>query len=236
MSVTYEVRYSDSAFVYNLGWSRADDDGVNYLPADSNCYLFVMKRRGETSIAFGGPLTRVLPLPVLAETEWFGIRFKLGTFLPHLPPSEIVDDVAFLPEASSKSFWLHGSAWEYPTHENADTFIDRLVREGLLVRDPVIECAMQGEPNYLSPRALQRRFLKATGLTQSYVLRIERAQKAAALLQQDVSILDTMHEAGYFDQPHLTRSLKHFFGQTPAEMLRSPLPGQDAAFVQDRVP
>src|SRR5215510_13101807 len=189
MSVTYEVRYSDSAFVHNLGWSRAENDGVNFLPADSNCYLFVMKERCETSIAFGGPLTKVLPLPVVADTEWFGIRFKLGTFISHLPPGKIVDNVAFLPEASGKSFWMHGSAWEYPTYENADTFIDRLVREGLLMRDPLIESAMQSEPSYLSPRALQRRFLKATGLTQSYVLRIERAQKAAALLQQEVSIL-----------------------------------------------
>jgi hypothetical protein len=29
-----------------------------------------------------------------------------------------------------------------------------------------------------------------------------------------------MYAAGYFDQPHLTRSLKHFIGQTPAHMIR----------------
>ncbi len=34
-----------------------------------------------------------------------------------------------------------------------------------------------------------------------------------------VSILDAVHEAGYFDQSHLTRSLKHFIGLTPAQII-----------------
>jgi AraC-like DNA-binding protein len=34
------------------------------------------------------------------------------------------------------------------------------------------------------------------------------------------SIADVTHEAGYFDQPHLTRSLKRLIGQTPAVLLR----------------
>ena len=43
---------------------------------------------------------------------------------------------------------------------------------------------------------------------------------ATNLLTQGISILDTVHEAGYFDQAHLTRSLKHFIGQTPARIIR----------------
>jgi methylphosphotriester-DNA--protein-cysteine methyltransferase len=39
-------------------------------------------------------------------------------------------------------------------------------------------------------------------------------------LKQGVSILDTVHEAGYFDQAHLTRSLKYLIGQTPAKIAR----------------
>jgi methylphosphotriester-DNA--protein-cysteine methyltransferase len=57
-------------------------------------------------------------------------------------------------------------------------------------------------------------------LTQGYIRQIERARHALALLQQGASILDTVHNAGYFDQPHLTRSLKHFMGQTPAQIVR----------------
>jgi AraC-like DNA-binding protein len=37
-------------------------------------------------------------------------------------------------------------------------------------------------------------------------------------LRQGVSILDTVEQAGYADQPHLTRSLKRLIGQTPAQL------------------
>jgi AraC-like DNA-binding protein len=40
------------------------------------------------------------------------------------------------------------------------------------------------------------------------------------LLKQDVPILDAVHAAGYFDQPHLARSVRHFIGQTPAGIAR----------------
>jgi len=34
------------------------------------------------------------------------------------------------------------------------------------------------------------------------------------------SILDATFEAGYYDQAHLTRSMKHLIGITPAELVR----------------
>jgi AraC-like DNA-binding protein len=64
---------------------------------------------------------------------------------------------------------------------------------------------------------VQYHFLHATGLTYRKIQQITRARRAYALLEQGVSILDTVYEAGYADQPHLTRSLKRFFGQTPAQ-------------------
>jgi AraC-like DNA-binding protein len=41
------------------------------------------------------------------------------------------------------------------------------------------------------------------------------------LLEQGFTIADAIYQAGYADQPHLTRSLKHFVGQTPAQILRT---------------
>jgi len=64
------------------------------------------------------------------------------------------------------------------------------------------------------------RFLQATGLTHKTIRQIERAKHALVLLQQGVPILDVVYQAGYFDQPHLTRSLKHLLGQTPAQIIR----------------
>src|SRR5262245_56264090 len=134
----------------------------------------------------------------------------LGAFMPHLPTNHRVNESLDLPEAAGNSFWLHGSAWPLPEFDNADTFIARLMREGLLVRDPVVEDVLRGGAHAPigSLRSLQRRFLRTTGLTYSSIQQIERAQQALTLLQQGVSILDTVEQIGYADQPHLTRSLR----------------------------
>jgi len=58
----------------------------------------------------------------------------------------------------------------------------------------------------------------ATGLTYKVIAQIERAKQAADLLEQGVSLLDTAYQAGYADQSHMTRSLKHFIGHTPAQI------------------
>jgi AraC-like DNA-binding protein len=137
-----------------------------------------------------------------------------------------VDATLTLPLATSKSFWLGGTAWQFPDYNNADTFINWLVREGLLVRELVVEEALQGHLKDLSLRSVQRRFLRATGITQSAARQIERARSATFLLQQGVSILDTIDHVGYFDQPHLTRSLKYFIGQTPAQIWEKSQPEQ----------
>jgi hypothetical protein len=54
------------------------------------------------------------------------------------------------------------------------------------------------------------------------------------MLRQGLPILDTVEEAGYFDQPHLTRSLKQFVGRTPAEIIRLSQPACQS--VQDAIP
>jgi AraC-like DNA-binding protein len=148
-----------------------------------------------------------------------GITLKLGTFMPDLPPGRLLDrhDVN-LPAATGKSFWLCGSTWEFPTYENVDTFVNRLVRGGLLVRDPLVDDVMQDCPLDLSTRALQYRFQRATGLTHKAVQQIQRARQAAALLEQGCPILDTAYQLGFFDQSHLANSLRRYIGQTPAQI------------------
>jgi AraC-like DNA-binding protein len=146
--------------------------------------------------------------------------------MPHLPASTLVDGDVDLPDASSKSFWLNGSAWQFPSYENADMFVGRLAREDLLARDPVVEAALQGQLMDLSIRTARRHFLQTTGLTQKTIHQIERARYATVLLQEGLSIQAVIYEAGYFDQPHLTRSLKHFIGQTPTQIMQKNEPRQ----------
>ena len=222
MTFLIEDRPSDSSFVKTIWRAQSEDAGSFISIAATYWEMVVTKYRGKTSFTVRGPETKATPLHYQwIGAEWLGIRFKMGAFLPHLPPGHLLDRRdANLPEATSQSFWLQGSAWEFPTFENADTFVERLVREGLLVRDEVVEAVLQGQLQELSVRAVQYRFLQATGLTHRTVQQIERAHHAITLLRHGASILDTVYEAGYFDQPHLTRALKRFTGQTPAQIAR----------------
>jgi hypothetical protein len=222
MTFIYEDRSSDSSFVETIWRAQSERAGSFISLAASHWEMVVTRYRGKTSFTVRGPETKATPLHYQwIGAEWLGIRFKLGTFLPHLPPGKLLDrrDVN-LPQATSQSFWLQGSTWETPTFENADTFVDRLVRGGLLVRDPVVQAVLEGQPQELSVRTVQYRFLEATGLTHRTVQQIARARHALTLLQKGASIPDTVYQAGYFDQPHLTRALKRFTGQTPAQIAR----------------
>jgi AraC-like DNA-binding protein len=221
MIFTLEDRPSDSPFVERIWCAQSERTGDFLSIAMSRWEMVVSRYQDKTYITVRGPETKVTSLPVtIVGTEFFGVRFKVGTVMPHLPASTLVDRDVNLPEASSKSFWLKGSAWQFPSYENADTFVGRLAREDLLARDPVVEAALQGQLQDLSIRTARRHFLRTTGLTQKTIHQIERARYATVLLQEGMSIQDVVYEAGYFDQPHLTRSLKHFIGLTPTQIMQ----------------
>jgi len=180
----------------------------------------VTKHAGRTTLTIRGPETRATPAYCPADSDFVGIQFRAGTLMPHLPAKMLMDrhDLT-LPEAAGQCFWLYGAVWQIPSFENADTFVDWLARDGLVVYDPVVSSALQAQPvRDLSLRSVQRRFLQATGLTHGTVYQINRARFAATLLKQGVTILDVVEQAGYFDQPHLTRSLKRWNGLTPAQI------------------
>jgi hypothetical protein len=226
MTMIFTDRPSDSSFVETIWHARSEQAGSFISLAASTWELVVTRYQGNTTVIVRGPETWAMPLQYRwTGAEWLGIRFKLGTFMPHLPPGHLRDrkDVHLL-AAADRFFWLHGSTWEIPTFENAEAFVDRLVRAGVLVRDPVVEAAVRGHPPMVSPRTLQQHFARATGLTYKTIRQIERARHAQALLEHGVSILDTVGEAGYFDQAHLTNSLKRFLGQTPAHIARGRRP------------
>jgi AraC-like DNA-binding protein len=218
MEFTFENRPSDSPFVEQVWRTYSERDDTFLSRAGSNWEMVVWKYEGEARITVRGPETKAMLAETSADTEFFGIRFKLGTYMPHMPIHKLAGGAQTLPDATGEAFWLHDGVWQLPTFDNADTFVNRLMRAGLLVRDPVVETLMRGQQPDLSPRSLQYRFLHATGLTHNTARQIERAQRAVAMLQQGVSILDTVYDAGYFDQAHLTRSLKRFMGQTPAQI------------------
>jgi len=222
-----EDRASDSPFIERV-WRCHSEGAHPFLSiAASRCELVVSRLGGKITVTVRGPETRATPMgDCPGDGEWLGILLKLGTFLPHLPTATLVDTGVDLPILSRTSFSLFGSVWQLPDYDNADTFVDWLVRKGELARDPVVDASLQGHLKDSDPSTIQRHFRRSTGLTQSAVRQIERARYATHLLQQGFSILDTVLEAGYFDQPHLTRSLKSLIGQTPAQILQKSRPEQ----------
>ena len=222
MEFVFDTRPADSSFVEMVWHTHSERAGTFTSVAVSNWEMVITTFGGKTIITARGPETKASQADFPADAEFVGITFKLGTFMPHLSLKTLLDrQDATLPEASSKSFWLHGSAWELPSFENADVFVDRLIRQGILVRDPVVEAAIQGHTPDMTIRSLQYRFLRATGLTHKTIQQIERARSAVSLLGQGTPISDTAFELGYFDQAHLTNSLKRFIGKTPAQIAQT---------------
>jgi Helix-turn-helix domain len=189
--------------------------------AVSHWEMVVTRQLDKKWLTVRGPETRATTAPVPTDAEYFGIQFSHGTFMPQLAPQQLVDGAVTLPTASPGTCWLDGSAWELPRPENADVFVERLVRAGLLVHDPIVHAAVHDDVVGLSARTVERRVRRATGLTRSTIRQIRRAERAVEMLTDGVDALQVVARAGYADQPHLSRSLKRFVGQTPSRIASS---------------
>jgi AraC-like DNA-binding protein len=216
-----EERSSRSSLVEQTWWARSEPEESFISVAASRWEMCVTRQGDSARLTVRGPHTRATITPIPADAEFFGIRFSLGTFMPNLPPGQLVDRALTLPPATGSSFWLGGSIWDLPGPDDAEAFVDRLVLAGLLVHDPVASAALHGDVAGLSTRSMQRRVSRATGLTRGAIRQIRRAERAVGLLSRGLTACDAARQAGYADQAHLTRSLNRFVGQTPAQIASS---------------
>jgi hypothetical protein len=219
-----EGRLSDSPYVDSIWRGQADADYTLMCPADGRWNICFTRLHGKVQVTVEGPITEAVPRTHVEGVEWLVIKFKLGIFVPSVSAGQYCNGSALLPQAASQSFWLHNSAWQIPDFENADTFVDWLVRDEAVRLNPVVSRALQNQTPLLAERTLRHHFLQTTGLTQSHIRQIERARDAMTLLQDDVPILDVVDRLNYADQPHLTRSLKRFMGYTPTQVMGWRLP------------
>lgn len=196
--------------------SRPEESFISVAAA--HWEMVVTRQRGAARLTVRGPETRATTVPIPQAAEFFGIQFSVGTFMPGLPPGRLVDRTVTLPAVAGRSFWLDGSAWELPGPDTADVFVDRLARARLLVHDPIVAEALHGEVTGFSTRSLERRVARATGLSRGATDRIRRAERAVELLSRGVPASEVARQAGYADQPHLTRALRRYVGQTPAQI------------------
>jgi methylphosphotriester-DNA--protein-cysteine methyltransferase len=135
-----------------------------------------------------------------------------------LPPAALVDGGVVLPDATRRTFRLDGGRWETPRADDAEALVDRLVRWGAVVRDPLVAEVHRGHCPPVSGRTVERRFRGATGLTQGAVRQIERARRSAAELAAGVPVAEVVSGLGYFDEPHLARALRRYVGRTARQL------------------
>ncbi|MGH1561348.1 helix-turn-helix domain-containing protein [Mumia sp. DW29H23] len=224
MGMEIAERQSDSPYVERVWRSRTA--GVSRMTsiATSHKELVVWEHEGSLHVSMRGPETVATSADVPDGSDSFGIVFGHGASMPHLAMARLVDADLESPHVSRGAFVLRGEEWEVPTYDNAEVFIDRLVRDGVLVRDPLVDEVVAGDAAPLGARSIQRRVAAATGLTQGAIRQIERARQAALLLREGTTALEVVHRLGYYDQPHLARSLTRFVGRTATQLRRSDTP------------
>lgn len=183
-------------------------------------WMLVCWREGRSwRVAAHGPETAARIAPVPRETEFVGIRLALGTTLQQLPMDRLVDGEVEFPDVSRHSVRMFGRTvpllgW----YDDAEDLVRRLAGSGVLVRDPMIGDVVRGGSPDVTDRTVRRHFLGATGLTPGAIRQIERARSAALLLRTGAPIADVAHALGYYDQPHLARSLTRFIRHTGADL------------------
>jgi len=120
MTILFEERSSDSLYIETVtrGWTMSD--GSTIRPAEIKWHMVFVKENGRAHSLVVGPLTMsgVAAWGEGAEILW--IRFKIGSFMPHLPIRNYLDAETSLPGASGGSFWLKSSAWQFPDYDNVE--------------------------------------------------------------------------------------------------------------------
>jgi hypothetical protein len=228
----FEERSSGSPLVTTMWRTHSVPEKSFISVAVTNWEIVVTHTADGPWVTLRGPETEASVAEIPPDAEFFGIPFRMGTFMPGVDLRPLIGGGLVLPMVSDTSFWLDGSAWELPRPDNADVFVDRLVRAGLLVHDPVAAAALHADGtgdgdagptvrvdlDSVSTRTIERRVARATGLTRGVIRQIRRSERAVDLLAGGTPAPDVARELGYADQPHLTRSLKRFAGQTPSQI------------------
>src|SRR5690348_2806411 len=91
MLFTSQLRSSDSSFVQAIWHTQSEGTGSFISPAAIHWDMLLMRSRGKTTFTVQGPETKATCASLPAEAEWLGITFKLGTFMPDLPPIRLLD-------------------------------------------------------------------------------------------------------------------------------------------------
>ena len=218
VGLRFETRASDSSWVDTV-WTCASEQVTEMTSVAAVSWgLVFWEHEGRAYASVSGPETVTATAPVPQGATFVGIEFAVGTSLRAVPTPALVDGGVELPDATSRTFWLDGVRWETPGPDDAEALVDRLVRSGAVVRDPLVTEVRRGHRPAVSGRTVERRFRMATGLTQGAIRQIERARNASTLLAGGDPVGDVVSRLEYFDEPHLARALRRYVGRTARQL------------------
>src|SRR6476660_7865700 len=91
MCLTFDERVSDSPCVERVWRSRSQAAGAFLSVASTQCEIAITRQNGRVFATVRGPETRATQADCVAEGDWLGIRFKLGTYMPAFAPRDLKD-------------------------------------------------------------------------------------------------------------------------------------------------
>lgn len=214
MTLDFLDRSSPSATIERVWRSRSSSAAdAMFAVAHTGWDLVAWRDDSGTQIGLQGTQPEAAMAPVPPGAEFTGIRFpsdwRLAAEVPHPRAGE------FVPlDTDGRGFLLGGRRWLHPRFDDAEVLTEALIECGLLVLDP----QRTGSAGDVSLRTIQRRFKRATGMTPTHARQVRRARNAAVDLIEGESWDAVCHTHGFYDQAHLSRSLRRFIGLTPTAL------------------
>ncbi len=188
-----------------------DTQSVELAAVENRCFVGVRFRAGVAPAAFEVPASALLDQRLPAR-DVLGAR-----------AARLNDELVAAPSARAAAALLEAAAAQWLCESAPDALVSAAIRAlGAPRADWTV--ATLADALGVSERQLRRRFVDAVGYGPKLlerVLRLRRFIAAAATGPRALAAL--AQEAGYADQPHLTRECRELAGSTPAQLLGYPL-------------
>jgi len=219
MAQKHERRTSESPYINKVWRSTALTDGTFLATPDASWELIAaVKADGARTVFITGQATKAERLDYKAGEQSVVIQFTAGVYLPDFRGAPFTNNYVVLTLPDDTHFELAGHIFPWPTFEDAEDLVDQMVRAGVLANDEIVDSVLRGTPKAASNRSVERHFKTTTGLSPKKLADIRRAQEAVRMLQAGKDPSTTAADAGYYDQPHLSKSLKKLMDSLPSDV------------------
>ncbi|MCK2035166.1 helix-turn-helix domain-containing protein [Microbacterium sp. SSW1-49] len=211
-------------------WRSLGSDGA-VIPADG-CVDLILR---DDRVFVAGPSTRWIATESDGETGSVGLRFAPGRAgrMLRTELSDLADQLLPLDAIVHGEPWrhLHQAMMRYREGATGIGQISSIVEPASASSDwapavhsqaiaavPATQVASElGD----SERTFRRRMLTTFGYGYATLVRIERAHRAQKLLRRGVPLSAAAAEAGFADQPHLSREFRRLVGASPGQFASS---------------